>query len=125
MKPEPREYLSSVAEQFAQLPRRGNRRCVTPELKSRIVSLVTSGQRIADVAKACGVHPMSIYQWRAELRKGLSRKPEFRKISVARPAFSPARSSITKAKIAFASDLWLEIETDDLAELIRTLRGAV
>jgi transposase-like protein len=125
MSPKPRENLSSVAAQFEESPRRGNRRGVTPELKSRILSRVTSGQRIADVAKACGVHPKSIYQWRSELRKELSMQPEFRKISVARPEFSRAKSIITKAKITIASDLSLEIETEDLVGLIRMLRGAV
>lgn len=52
-------------------------------------------------------------------------KPEFRKISVARPELPRAKNSITKAKISFASDLFLEIETEDLAGLIKTLRGAV
>ena len=125
MRAESTENLSKVAAQFAELPRRGNRRCITPELKARILGLVNSGQRVSDVAKACGVHPVSICQWRAQLRKELTQKPSFHKIAVA--ALEPQRrpSLVTKAKIALSADLSLEIETEDLAGLIRVLRGAV
>lgn len=109
--------LNELGERFSK-HRAGRRRGRLPkELKEAVLDAVAQGNRVSDVAAACGLNPVQVYRWKGQLRPGLSDKkssPLIRRVSV--------RQETEKVRAILPGGAIIEVSPSQIELLIKTLR---
>ncbi len=71
-----------------------------PEFRHRVLDLIASGRRVADVARDLGVSDQTIYNWRIQDRIDKGERPGLRSTELAQLVAARRRISELEAELA-------------------------
>lgn len=117
--------LVRVAEEIGRSRGAGKRGRVPKDLQKRVLSLVTSGVSIGQVAKSCGLSAGLIYKWRTDLRRSCRSGDLVKRLAVVPEQANPAVPAVHCSRVAriLVNDLVIEIDAGSLPDVIAALRA--
>ncbi len=84
--------LVRLSEECVRVRGVGKRSRVPKDLRKRVLSLVTSGVSVGQVARSCGLSASLIYKWRTELCRRYRSEGLVKRLTVVSDSIKPVRS---------------------------------
>ena len=115
--------LVRLSEEFVRVRGVGKRSRVPKDLRKRVLSLVTSGVSVGQVARSCGLSASLIYKWRTELFRPYRSEGLVKRLTVVSDSIKPDTSSSPFAARIVVKDIVIEIDVNSLPDVISALRA--